>query len=64
MLLRVDRENRTATRVTGVPLGKFRLDERGLQDVLFRSLDRLIGEDELLILMPLNPLGCECTMAM
>ena len=51
MLLRVDRENRTATRVTGVPLGKFRLDERGLQDVLFRSLDRLIGEDELLILM-------------
>jgi hypothetical protein len=51
MLLRVDRETRAAKRVTGVPLKKFGLDERGLQDILFRSLDRLIGDDELLLLM-------------
>jgi hypothetical protein len=51
MLLRVDRQSRAANRVTGVPLGKFGLDERGLQDILFRSLDRLIGDDELLLLM-------------
>ncbi|MGH7783418.1 MAG: hypothetical protein ACREO5_06225 [Candidatus Binatia bacterium] len=51
MLLRVDPTTRSATRVTGCPLKQFGLDERGLQDILFRSLDRLIGEDELLLLM-------------
>lgn len=51
MLLRVDPTTRAATRVTGSPLAKFGLDERGLQDILFNSLDRLIGEDELLLLM-------------
>jgi hypothetical protein len=51
MLLRVDPTTRAATRVTGTPLKQFDLDERGLQDILFRSLDRLIGEDELLLLM-------------
>jgi hypothetical protein len=52
MLLRVDDpETGAATRVTGTPLKQFGLDERGLQNILFRSLDRLIGEDELLLLM-------------
>jgi hypothetical protein len=52
MLLRVDdRETGAATRVTGTPLKHFGLNERGLQNILFRSLDRLIGEDELLLLM-------------
>ena len=51
MLLRVHPTTRAATRVTGSPLKTFGLDERGLQDILFRSLDRLIGEDELLLLM-------------
>jgi ribosomal protein L39E len=37
--------------VSGVQLKKFGLDERGFQDILFRSLDRLIGDDELLLLM-------------
>jgi hypothetical protein len=51
MLLSVDLKTRAASRVTGSPLKKFGLDERGLQDILFRSLDRLIGDDELLLLM-------------
>lgn len=51
MLLRVDPSTRAAERVSGVPLKRFGLDERGLQDILFRSLDRLIGEDELLLVM-------------
>jgi hypothetical protein len=51
MLLRVDKTNRTGTRVVAVPLNKFGLKERDLQDVLFRSLDLLIGDDELLLLM-------------
>lgn len=51
MLLHVDPATRGATKVRGTPLKQFGLDERGLQDILFRSLDRLIGEDELLLLM-------------
>lgn len=49
MLLRVDTKSRLATRVTGERLKVFALDERGLQDVLFRSLDRLLPDEELLI---------------
>lgn len=48
MLLRVDSETKSAERVTGSALKKFDLDERGLQQILFQSLDRLIGDDELL----------------
>lgn len=51
MLLNVDPKSRAAVRVIGSPLKAFGLDERALQDVLFRSLDRLLGEDELLVLM-------------
>lgn len=49
MLLKVDLESRLAARVPGQRLNAFGLDERGLQDVLFRSLDRLLPDDELLL---------------
>jgi hypothetical protein len=50
MLLRVETTSRLATRVTGERLRTFSLDERGLQDVLFRSLDRLLPDEELLLI--------------
>ena len=49
MLLRIDRHTRSATRVRGERLGSFELDERDLQDILFRSLDRLLPDEELLL---------------
>lgn len=51
MLLKVDTERRLATRARSVRLKVFRLEERDLQNVLFRSLDRLIPDDELLLIM-------------
>ena len=51
MLLRVDTQTKLASRQRGVRLAEFGLDERGLQNILFRSLDRLIPEDELLLVM-------------
>lgn len=50
MLLRVNNETKSAERVIGSALKKFDLDERGLQQILFGSLDRLIGDDELLLI--------------
>lgn len=50
MLLRIETKSRLATRVTGEPLKTFGLDERKLQDVLFRSLDRLLPDEELLLI--------------
>jgi hypothetical protein len=51
MLLRVDTQTKIATRQRGIRLTEFGLDERGLQDILFRSLDRLIPDDELVLVM-------------
>jgi hypothetical protein len=51
MLLKVDTQNFLATKVRSVRLSEFGLDERALQQLLFRSLDRLIPDDELLLLM-------------
>jgi hypothetical protein len=51
MLLNVDTEARLATKARSVRLSYFELDERGLQDILFRALDRLIPDDELLLIM-------------
>jgi hypothetical protein len=51
MLLRIDIQTKIAYRQRGVRLKEFALDERALQDILFRSLDRLIPEDELLLVM-------------
>jgi hypothetical protein len=49
LLLKVDLDSRLATRVPGQRLNTFGLDERGLQDILFRSLDRLLPDDELML---------------
>lgn len=51
MLLNVDTDARLATKARSVRLSDFGLDERGLQDILFRALDRLIPDDELLLIM-------------
>jgi hypothetical protein len=51
MLLNVDTEAHLATKAPSVRLSDFGLDERGLQDILFRALDRLIPDDELLLIM-------------
>ena len=51
MLLQVDCESRVAERVRGVSLKDCGLDERALQDILYRSLDELIPDDEFLLLM-------------
>ena len=51
MLLSINTKTRDAERKRTVRLQSFGLDERGLQDILFKSLDRLIPDDELLLLM-------------
>jgi len=51
MLLKVDPQKTLATRARSLRLTQFGLDERGLQNILFRSLDRLIPDDELLLIM-------------
>ena len=51
MLLNIDLKNKLAERVRGVSLKSFGLDERAFQDILYRSLDKLIPDDELLLLM-------------
>ncbi len=51
MLLNIDLKNKLAERVRGVSLKSFGLDERTFQDILYRSLDKLIPDDELLLLM-------------
>lgn len=51
MLLKIDPQTKLAIRVTGKRLRDFSLNERELQDILFRSLDRLLPDDELLLIM-------------
>lgn len=51
MLLNVDTDARLASKARSVRLSDFALDERGLQDILFRTLDRLLPDDELLLIM-------------
>lgn len=50
MLLRVDPDKRSVDRVYGETLRSFGLDERGLQTILFDSLDRLLPDDELILI--------------
>jgi hypothetical protein len=50
MLLRVDPTAKTGERLPGVSLKKFALKEQGLQEILFHSLDRLLPDDELLVI--------------
>jgi hypothetical protein len=51
MLLSVNPKTRFAERKRTERLSSFGLDERGLQDILFKSLDRLFADDELFLLM-------------
>jgi len=51
MLLTINTKSRYVEKKRTERLQSFGLDERGLQDILFRSLDRLIPDDELLLLM-------------
>jgi hypothetical protein len=51
MLLQINPKTRTAIRLVGKRLKAFKVNERHLQDILFRSLDRLLPDDELLVLM-------------
>jgi len=50
MLLSIDLKAKTAERIPGVALKEFELDERGFQGILFHSLDRLLPDDELLVI--------------
>ena len=58
MLLKVDTAAQLATKARSIRLKDFGLDERGLQNILFQTLDRLIPEDELLLIMQSRQ-GCE-----
>lgn len=51
MLLKINTETRYAEKRRTERLQSFGLDERALQDILFRSLDRLFPDDELILLM-------------
>jgi hypothetical protein len=50
MLLSIDPKAKTGERIRGVPLREFDLDERGFQEILFHLLDRLLPDDELLVI--------------
>jgi hypothetical protein len=51
VLLLVNTMDKTAQRMLGTQLKDFGLKETDFQTVLYQSLDRLVGEDELLLLM-------------
>lgn len=51
MLLQVDTNTLYTEKLRGANLREFGIDERKLQDVLFRSLDRLFPDDEMILLM-------------
>ncbi len=51
MLLNVNTKSGQAEKRRAKRLQDFGFDERGLQDVLFKTMDRLFPEDELLLLM-------------
>lgn len=51
MLLSINTKSRFTEKKRSSRLQAFGLDERGLQDILFKSLDRLFPDDELILLM-------------
>ncbi|HRQ42485.1 MAG TPA: hypothetical protein PLD25_31605 [Chloroflexota bacterium] len=51
MLLKVNPKAKTAERIRGEKLQTFNIAERDLQDILFRTLDRLLYNEELLLIM-------------
>lgn len=50
MLLELDLKSKITTRIQPRRLSDFGLDERGLQSYLFKNLDKLLPEDELMII--------------
>jgi hypothetical protein len=57
MLLNINTKTHYAEKRRTERLQTFGLDERALQDILFRSLDRLFPDDELILLMQYRRLG-------
>ena len=51
MLLKVDPKTQVAERIHGEKLQSFNITERDLQNILFRTLDRLLYDEELLLIM-------------
>lgn len=51
MLLSVNTKTRVAEKKRTVRLQSFNLNERHLQEILFKSLDRLFSDDELILIM-------------
>jgi hypothetical protein len=51
VLLSIDRHTQLTQKKTGARLQTLGLDERGLQNILFKTLDRLFPDDELILLM-------------
>jgi hypothetical protein len=51
MLLDVDLTSKIAERIRGKRLKDFGLDERAFQEILYNSLDKLIPDDEFILLM-------------
>ena len=51
MLLTIDKTTHLTVKKIGSRLQQFDLNERGLQDILFKSLDRLFPDDELILCM-------------
>ena len=51
MLLSIDKGNRLTQKKAGSRLMAMGLDERALQNILFKTLDRLFPDDELILLM-------------
>lgn len=50
MLVKVDPATKVSSRIPSKRLSHFGLDERGFQDILFRSLEKYFPDDELLLL--------------
>lgn len=50
MLMEADLKSRTAKRIQSKPLKAFGLDERQFQQILFNSLDRLLPDEELILI--------------
>jgi len=50
MLLQIDKKDGLTKRLPGKRLKNFGLDERGLQDILFRNLGYLLADEELLLI--------------
>jgi ribosomal protein L39E len=51
MLLRIDPKNKLVSRILGKRLSSFDLSERDVQGIFFDQLDRLLPDDELILLM-------------